>query len=83
MFRYKAIGRNSIIAWALRNEKPIGKTAYKKRNKRVIAKSGPSHVENVRTGKSQHPLNKRMLPFLGTAHIPQSACNSSIYIIIK
>ena len=38
-----------------------------KRNKRVMAKSGLPHVENVGSGKSQHPLNKRMLPFLETA----------------
>ena len=64
MFRYKAIGQKSTSAWALRSGKPMGKTAYEKR---VIAKSGPSHVENVGSGKSQHSLNKRMLPFLGTA----------------
>ena len=42
----------------------MGKTAYEKR---VIAKSGPPHVENVGSGKWQHALIKRMLPFLGTA----------------
>ena len=68
MFRYKVIGHKykrlgcheAGSLWA----KPLMKGV--KRNKRVIAKSGPPHVENVGSGKSLHPLNKRMLPFLGT-----------------
>ena len=69
MFRYKAIGQIPQVLgryetgslWA----KPLMKSV--KRNKHVIAKNGPSHVENVGSGKSQHPFNKRMLPFLETA----------------
>ena len=52
-----------------------------KRNKRVMAKSGPLYVENVGSGKSKNPLNKCMLPFLGTACIPQSTCNLIIKFI--
>ena len=46
----------------------MGKTAYEKLkwNNRVMTKSGPPHVENVGSGKSQHPLNKHMLAFLET-----------------
>ena len=69
MFRYKAIGQKSTDTWTLRSGKHMGKTAYEKRNKRVIAKNGPPYVENVGSGKSQHPLNKHVLPFLGTACI--------------
>ena len=64
MFRYKAIGQKSTITRTLRSGKSMDKTVYEKR---VIAKSGPPHVKNVGSGKSQYLLNKRMLPFLGTA----------------
>ena len=76
MFRYKAIGQNSTSAWALRSGKLMDKTAYEKR---VIAKSGPPHVENFGSGKSQHPLIKSMLPFSTTACISQGVCNSIRY----
>ena len=69
MFRYKANGQNSTSDWALQSGKPLAKPLMKrvKRNKRVMAKSEPPHVENVGSRKSQYPLNKHMLPFLGTA----------------
>ena len=73
MFCYKAIGQSSTSVgcyaagsiWA----KPLKKSV--KRNKRVMTKSRPPNVETVGSGKSQHPLNKRMLPFLETA-IPRA-----------
>ena len=42
----------------------MGKTTYEKR---VTAKRGLPHMENVGSRKSQHLLNKRMLPFLKIA----------------
>ena len=68
MFCYKAIGKTSTIAWVLQSWKSMGKIAYEKR---VMTKSGPPHVENIGSGKSQYPLNTRMLRFLETA-IPRA-----------
>ena len=68
MFQNKGIKQKSTIAWALQMgsiwAKPLMKSV--KRNKCVLTKSGHLHVENVGSGKSQHPLNKRVLPLLET-----------------
>ena len=51
MFHYETIGQKSIITWALRSGKLMGKATYEsvKQNKRIMAKSKPSHTENRNT----------------------------------
>ena len=66
MFRYKAIGQNPQFLWRYEVGNLWAKPHMKsvKQNKRVMAKSRASHVENVGSRKWQHALNKHMLPFL-------------------
>ena len=65
----KRLDKNPQVLWRYEPGSLWTKLLMKsvKWNKRAIIKSGPPHVESVGSGKSLHPLNKRMLPFLGSA----------------